>query len=97
MIPASSGDWVSANGGIALLQNEDEAANIPMLEGLGVRLVSEELRRYQTTLRSIRVPYLDIEALRSALATLGIDKPISFDDLPPSLIADSERHAYGRR
>ena len=93
VIPTPSGDWASACGGIALLQNEDEAANIQMLEGLGVRLVSEELRRYQTTLRSIGVPYLDIEALRSALATLGIDKPISFDDLPSSLIADSERHA----
>ena len=93
VIPTSYGDWVSAGGGIALLQNEDEAANITMLEGLGVRLVSEELRRYQTTLRSIGVPYLDIEALCSALATIGLDKPTSLDDLPPSLVADSERHA----
>ena len=36
VIPISSGDWVSARGGVALLQDEDEAANIPVLEGLVV-------------------------------------------------------------
>ena len=91
VIPTSSGDWTTAGGGVSLLQNEDEVASIPVLEGLGIDLVSEDLRRYQPTLRSVGVPYFDIQALCSALTALGLDKPTSLDHMPPCLASGPER------
>ena len=93
VIPTSSGDWTTAGGEIRLLQSEDEAASIPVLEGLGVKLVSEDLRRYQPTLRSVGVPYFDIQALCSALAALGLDKPTTLDHMPSCLASDPERES----
>ncbi len=91
VILTSSEDWTTVQGGVALLQHEDEAASIPVLEGLGMKLVSEDLRSYQTTMRSIGVPYFDIKALSYTLSCLGLDRPISFDDLPPCLTSRSAR------
>ena len=72
---------------------EDEAANISVLEGLGLRLVSEGLRPYQTTFRSIGVSPLNIEALCAALTNAGLDKATWFNDLPSCLTQRSERES----
>ena len=93
VIATSSGGWVKLECRVALLQHEDEAPCIPVLEGLGITVVSEVLRRYQTTLRSIGIPYFDVEALCSAIADLGLDKPIRIDDLPPCLVSRSARES----
>ena len=93
VVLTSSGDWTTTSSGIAVLQQSEEAVNIPVLEGLGVKVVSEDLRPYQTILRSIGVPVLDIEMLCSALRVMGLDKPVGQDDLPDCLKAMSDRAA----
>ena len=91
VVPTSSHDWTTVLGGVALLQHEDEAPNISVLEDLGVDLVTEDLRPYQNTLRSIAVPFFGIAALCSALKTNGLDRPVSLDDLPASLASETGR------
>ena len=93
VIPTSTGDWAALRDGVSLLQHEDEAANISVLEGLGLRLVSEDLRPYQTTLRSIGVSPLNVEALCAALSDAGLDKATRFNDLPSCLARRSERES----
>ena len=93
VIPTSAGDWTSPRNNVWLLQNEDEAAHISVLEGLGLRLVSEDLRRYQTTLRSIGISPLNIGALSTALTDAGLDKPTNFNDLPSCLTGRSGRES----
>ena len=85
VILTSAGEWTTSRGGVALLQHEGEAANIPVLEGLGIKLVAEDLRSYQTTMRSVGVPYFDIKRLCIALSSLDLKGPVDFTDLPPSL------------
>ena len=86
-------DWTTASSGVAVLLQREEANNIPLLEGAGVRLVAEDLRPYQSILRSVGVPVLDIETLCSVLTTSGLDKPVSLNDLPPCLTSRSGREA----
>ena len=93
VVLTSSGDWTTSSSGIAVLQQSEEAVNIPVLEGLGVKVVSEDLRPYQTILRSIGVPVLDIEILSSALRVMGLNKPVGQDDLPDCLKSMSDRAA----
>ena len=93
VVLTSSGDWTTTSSGVAVLQQSEEAVNIPVLEGLGVKMVSEDLRPYQTILRSIGVPVLDIEILCSALSIMGLDKPVGQDDLPDCLKSMSGRAA----
>ena len=85
VVLTSSRDWTTANSGVAVLLQREEAVNIPVLEGLGIKLVAEVLRPYQAILRSVGVPVLDIETLCSALTTNGLDKPVCLDDLPSCL------------
>ena len=93
VIPTSTGDWTALRDGVSLLQNEDEAVNISVLEGLGLRLVSEGLRPYQTTFRSIGVSPLNMDALCAALTNAGLDKATCFNDLPSCLARRSERES----
>ena len=91
VVLTSSGAWTSADSGVALLLQREETDNIAVLEGLGIELVSEDLRPYQTLLRSIGVPVLNVETLCSALTRNGLDKPVCLDDLPPCLASESGR------
>ena len=93
VVLTSSHDWTTADSGVAILVQREEAPNIAVLEGLGIKLVAEDLRPYQSILRSVGVPVVDIETLRSALATKGLDEPVSFEDLPPCLASRSGREA----
>ncbi len=43
----SSGTWTNTDSGVVLLLQREESVNIAVLEGLGIKLVAEELRPYQ--------------------------------------------------
>lgn len=87
------GNWTTADSGVSILEHREEADNIHVLQGLGIDLVSEDLRRYQPILRSIGVPLFNIETLCSALTTKGLNRPVELHDLPPCLKTDSGRAA----
>ena len=93
IVRTSSDDWTTVGSGVTILQRREEADNIQVLQGLGIDLVSEDLRPYQSIVRSTGVPVFNIEILCSALTTNGLDKPIDFDDLPPCLASSSGRGA----
>lgn len=87
------GNWTTADSGVTILQHREEADNIHVLQGLGIDLVSEDLRPYQSILRSIEVPFFNIETLCSALTTNGLNRSVRLDDLPPCLKSDFGRAA----
>ena len=93
VVLTSSGDWTTANSGVAVLLQREEEPNIPVLEGLGIKLVAEGLRPYQAMLRSVGVPVFDIDTLCSALTSSGLDRPVAFDDLPLCITSGSGRTA----
>ena len=71
------GEWAMPSDCCLLLQRE-EAAIIPLLEKLGLKVTSEELRPYQVLLRSesIGVPLLGIPVLCRVLMEMGFDAPL---------------------
>ena len=87
------GNWTTADSGVTILEHREEADHIHVLQGLGIDLVSEDLRRYQPILRSIGVPLFNIETLCSALTTKGLNRPVGLHDLSPCLKTDSGRAA----
>ena len=87
----SAGTWTTAHSGVAILLQQQEADNISVLEGLGIELVSENLRPYQSTIRSIGVPLFNVETLCSTLKANELDNPVRFDDLSPCLTSESGR------
>ena len=91
VILTSSGEWATATSGVVLLQHPEELPNIPTLEDLGLKTVAEDLRPYQTILRQIGVPVLDVETLCTALTANGLDEPRGFDELPLCLTSESGR------
>ena len=93
VVLTSADGWTTANSGVTILNSREEADNIHVLQRLGIELVSENLRPYQSSLRKIGVPLFNVEALCAALAINGLNKPIHFDDLPPYLKSDSGRAA----
>lgn len=79
----------------SLLLQRDEAMTIPVLEGLGMQVVHEDLRPYQALLRAeqVGVPVLDIERLCAALASNGLDRRVDLSALPPCLATVSGRES----
>jgi hypothetical protein len=71
------GKWAIPNQCCLLLQKEERAA-IPLLERLGIKIVSEDLRPYQALLRSdaVGVPVLGIPTLCQVLSEKGFDVPL---------------------
>ena len=93
VVRTSSHNWVSANSGVAFLLRREESPNIDVLQGLGIILVSEELRPYQTILRYIGVPVFNVETLCIALTLSGLNKPVDINDLPLCLKSKAGREA----
>lgn len=89
----SNGIWTTARSGVTILSQQQEADHISVLEDLGIELVAESLRPYQSTLRSIGVPLFDVETLCSTFEANGLDDPVRFDDLPPCLTLETGRSA----
>ena len=91
VILTSSGDWTTVSSGVTILQQREEANNIHVLQGLGLDPVSEDLRSYQSILRSIGVPFFNIKTLCSALTANGLNEPKSLKELPGCLISGTGR------
>ena len=93
MVLTSSQDWTTPSSGVTVLLQSEEANHISLLESLGIKLVAESLRPYQTILRSVGVPVFDVDTLCSALRANGLVKPISLADLPRCLTSQQGRAA----
>ena len=93
VVLTTAGVWTTTGNGVTILQHREEADNIHVLQGLGIDLVSEDLRSYQSILRSIGVPFFNIEALCSVMTINGLDNSIPLEDLPSCLKSGSKRAA----
>lgn len=82
----TKGSWVRS-GDAVLLQQREEAAVIPILEAAGIGVAHEDLRPYQSLLRSeaVGVRLLDIDTLVGGLAALGLGKATGYNELPAEL------------
>ena len=89
----SNGSWTTARSGVRILSQPQEADYISVIEGLRVDLVAENLRPYQSTIRSIGVPLFNVEILCSTLKGHGLDNPVRFDRLPACLTSKTGRSA----
>ena len=89
----SNGNWTTPHSGVTILSQQQEADHISVLEDLGIELVAEDLRPYHSTIRSIGVSLFNVETLCSALKANGLNNPVRYDDLPPSLTSESYRSA----
>ena len=78
----TNGEWTTPNQCCLLLQRE-EAVAIPLLEKLGMKIASEELRPYQTLLRgdAVGVSSLGIPALCHALSEIGFNRSLEPHEL----------------
>ena len=68
-------EWVTASQ-CRLLQQKEEADNVALLEKLEIKIVSEDLRPYQTLLREIGVSVLGIRDICEALSSAGLNRPL---------------------
>ena len=93
VILTSSHEWTTVGSGVVVLMQSEQASNASVLEGLGIKLVTEDLRPYQGILRSLGVPILDITTLCSTLIDKGLDKPVHLNSLPSCLTSVFGREA----
>ena len=75
--------WTSSQK-TCLLKHKDEVPALPTLESLGLNIVHEDLREYQSLLHSnaIGVDILDISRLCNALSKNGFDQKVNKDSSP---------------
>jgi hypothetical protein len=97
VIYTTKGHWTTSDDASLLLQREESSA-IPVLEGLGVSVVHEDLRPYQTLLRAevVGVPLFNIEKLCAALKCHGLSRRVVLSALPSCLRPLSGRKALWR-
>jgi len=90
VVYTTRGGWATPADTSLLLQQEEVGA-IPVLESLGVKIVNEDLRPYQSLLRSdaVGVPVLNIERLCAALVSQGMDRRVDLNALPDCLTTES--------
>lgn len=97
VVQTTRGDWTTAANTCLLLQKE-EASVIGTLEALGVQVVHECLRSYQSLLRSesLGIPLLDVERICNALAAAKLIRRTVQSDMPAGLDTRVGREAlYG--
>ena len=72
----TKGEWTTPSQCCLLLQREETAA-VALLESLGIKIVSEDLRPFQSLLRNevVGVLPLGIPAFCDALSAIGFDRP----------------------
>ncbi|HEV8719938.1 MAG TPA: hypothetical protein VGW77_04780, partial [Candidatus Binatia bacterium] len=82
----SNRHWVSAQRAELLLQKDEEPA-APLLTELGLTIVHEELRPFQSLLHSqaVGVPLHDLRSLSDALVKLGLNRRVSKSEWPVCL------------
>lgn len=86
VIMTTAGNW-AIPASTSLLSQKEEAEAIDVLESIGLKIVDEQLRPYQSLLRSeaVGVPLLDVERICQALTELGLDKRTDLAALPSGL------------
>ena len=67
--------WTIARKCRLLLRHEEVDA-VPLMEKLGMKIVSEDLRRFHSLLREVDVPILGLSDFCNALLTAGLNKPL---------------------
>lgn len=94
IVADANGHWMGVTDGSLLLQVA-EAPAIPVLTSLGLRIVSEELRPFQSLLRSaaVGVPVLDATKLSWGLISSGLDRHIPKAALPSWLASRAAKQA----
>lgn len=94
VIQTTTAEWTTPAGTCLLLQKE-EANVIRTLEALGVRVVHESLRPFQSLLRSeaVGIPILDVEKMCNALAAAGLSRRTEQGDMPAGLDTEPGRAA----
>ncbi len=97
LIYTSAGKWCGGEH-VLLLQQREEAAAIPVLEAVGINIVHENLRPYQSLLHSdaVGARLLGIEHLCEALKAQGLDRRVELDALPTGLATSAAREALWR-
>lgn len=65
-----------------ILKDLKEKPIIPILEGLGINVVHEDLRPYHRLLQSLGVQILDVEMLCGKLEAIGLTKRTKYNELP---------------
>ena len=86
----TSGEWASPEG-THLLQSSDEAEAVEVLNGLGIKLVHEDLRPFQTLIReALGIPILEVSHVCRALTAVGLNQRrlVSDPDVPTCLRSD---------
>lgn len=76
--------WVVSRDAVLLLQKEEKPV-ISILENMGLNVVHEDLRPYQSLLRAeaVGVPLLDIARICQAFTKIGMVQRIEADKCPP--------------
>jgi len=94
VIQTTRDQWTTAANTCLLLQ-KDEGMVIGILESLDVHVVHEDLRPYQSLLRSetVGIPILDVERICEALAAAGLNRRTEVGALPAGLVAKLHREA----
>ena len=92
IVYTSKGMWTAALDACLLLQKE-EGVVIPLLEDLGIHVVHEDLRPFQSLLRTeaIGIPIFNIQRLCTALISNGLDQRHELSALPTCLVSASRR------
>lgn len=86
VVQTTTSQWMTAADTCLLLQRE-EADVVGVLEALGVHIAHEDLRPFQSLLRSepVSVPVLDVERISKVLTAIGLNRRTELRDLPPGL------------
>lgn len=94
VVQTTTAEWTMAANTCLLLQKE-EANVVGILEALGLRVVHESLRPYQSLLRSetVGIPILDVEKICNALAAAGLSRRTERSDMPAGLDTELGRAA----
>ena len=94
VILTTTSEWTRAADASLLLQKEEGGA-IGVLEALGIPIVHEDLRPFQSLLRSdgVGIPVLDVERICRALRTAGLDSRTTPQEIPACLDTQAKQEA----
>ncbi|MFQ3652231.1 MAG: DUF3883 domain-containing protein [Gemmataceae bacterium] len=92
VVLTSAKEWTTVSDSSLLLQKE-EAEALDVLQALGLRIVHEDLRPYQSLLRSksVGIAVLDVRCICDALSSQGLECRKELAELPDALATESRR------
>jgi hypothetical protein len=97
VVMTTSKEWTTVSDASLLLQKE-ESESVGVLQALGLQIVHEDLRPFQSLLRlkAIGVPLLDVRRICEALSVFDLDGRTELGQLPGVLRTNSGRTALWR-